>query len=121
MARIKRKYPIVKTQHLLHLYGFKDEKLFQLIENPIELLTAIYNHECLLKPQKRDINKLAAELASLYKINLSSAQMRLLHKWLAFAPMDQENQDANETVYEDFINTAQDSGLLYFKSYNLNS
>ena len=95
----------------MNLYGFKDEKLFQLIESPTELLSAIYNHECLLKPQKRDINKLAAELASLYKINLSAAQLRLLQKWLAFAPIDQDHQELNETLYEDFITTTQDSGV----------
>ena len=105
----------------MHLYGFKDEKLFQLIESPTELLTAIYNHECLLKPQKRDINKLAAELANLYKINLSSVQLRLLQKWLAFAPIDQDHQELNETVYEDFITTAQDPGLFELICINLDS
>ena len=108
LLRIKRKYPIVKTQHLLKLYGFKDEALFQLIEHPNELIFAIYEHECLLKPQKRDINKLATELANLNSINLSTIHLRLLQKWLAFGPKDQESSTMNDTIYEDFHNSPQE-------------
>jgi kinetochore-associated protein 1 len=57
VEKIKRKYPIVKTQHLLHVYNLADEKLFQLVEHPIELINALYNHESIMKQHKPDINK----------------------------------------------------------------
>lgn len=79
--RTKRKYPLVKTQHLLHLYGLTDEKLMQLLENPVELINALYHHESILQLQKKDVNKLCGELAQLYSIDL---QDKLLRKWVAY-------------------------------------
>lgn len=109
--KIKRKYPIIKTQHLLHMYGLMDEKLFQLVENPVELISALYHHDSILMPQKKDINKLAVELAQIYNINLVAQQMKLLQKWLAFTHNSSMESDMDETVYEDYIavNQEQDS------------
>lgn len=55
--KIKRKYPILKTQHFLHLYNLIDDKLLQLIENPKELINALYYHECILKSSTINVNK----------------------------------------------------------------
>ena len=113
VERIKRKYPLLKTQHLLHLYGFNDDKLMQLIENPKELISALYHHESILHAQKKDINKLCEELAQLYNVDLLSLQHKLIHKWLAFVGNSSFDEgDANETVYEDFISnpTIDDEG-----------
>lgn len=103
--RIYRKYPLVKTQHLLRLYGLTDDRLMQLVESPTELINALYHHESILQPQKKDINKLCFELAELCGIDLLSLQHKLLHKLLAFAgdSSTDESGDANETLYEDFI------------------
>lgn len=57
IEKISRKYPIYKTQHLLHLYGLDDDKLFQYVENPAELINALYSHPLILNTQKPDINK----------------------------------------------------------------
>lgn len=100
MEKIKRKYPMLKTQHLLHLYGLNDDKLMQLHESPADLIEALYHHESILQPQKKDINKLSKELATLHDIDLLSLQHRLLHKWLAFiGSSNYDDADANETVY----------------------
>lgn len=103
--KIKRKYPLFKTQHMLHLYGLAEDKLMQLVENPTELINALYHHESILQPQKKDINKLCEELSNLYGLDLLTLQNKLLHKWLAFIGNNSFEMecDVNETVYEDFI------------------
>jgi kinetochore-associated protein 1 len=60
--KIKRKYPILKTQHLLHFYNLADDKLFQLVEHPMELINALYHHESIMKQHKPDINKVYKRL-----------------------------------------------------------
>lgn len=58
IQKINRKYPMHKIQHLLHLYGLNDERFLQLIENPRELITALYMHESVTNPvNKIDINQ----------------------------------------------------------------
>lgn len=107
IPKIRRKYPLLKTQHLLHLYGLIDDKLMQLAENPKDLINALYHHETIMQPQKKDINKLCQELAQLYDIDLLSLQHKLLHKWLAFVGnVSIEEGDANETIYEDYVGSA---------------
>lgn len=105
IQRIKRKYPLYKTQHLLHLYGLADDKLMQLVEEPVDLIEALYNHESILQPQKKDINKLCGELAELHQTDLLTLQNKFLKKWLAFSDNTSvdEGDHLNETVYEDFI------------------
>lgn len=104
--KVKRKYLLFKTQHLLHLYGLTDDKLMQLVENPKELINALYHHDSILKPQKKDVNNLCEELTELHGLDLLSLQHNLLNKWLAFAGNTScEEADANETVYEDFISS----------------
>lgn len=104
VARIKRKYPLLKSQHLLHLYGMNDDKLMQLVESPADLISGLYHHESILLPQKKDINKLCNELAKIHEIDLLTLQHKLLHKWLAFAGnTSYEEGDVNETLYEDFV------------------
>lgn len=111
VERIKRKYPLLKTQHLLHLYGLIDEKLMQLVENPASLIDSLYHHDSILQPQKKDINKLCDELAQLYGVDLFSLQVKLIQKWLAFAhnASMEEGDHLNETVYEDFIGSSEDN------------
>lgn len=57
VIKIKRKYHILKTQHLMHLYGLADNQLFQLVENPRELINALYNHPSILHTPLVNINK----------------------------------------------------------------
>lgn len=107
VEKIKRKYPIFKTQHLLHLYGLVDDRLMQLVENPTELIHTLYRHESIMQPQRKDINKLCAELAQLYDIDLFTIQVKLLQKWLAFTNIvGTDDQELNETLYEDYISSA---------------
>jgi kinetochore-associated protein 1 len=77
----------------------------QLVENPTELINALYHHDSILQLQKKDINKLCGELAQLYEIELLTLQNKLLRKWLAYVGNSSFNEggDVNETVYEDFI------------------
>ncbi|EDV52945.1 uncharacterized protein LOC6554740 [Drosophila erecta] len=83
VAKVKRRYPIQKTQHLLYVYGLTDEKLLRLVENPTELINALYHHELILKCSKVDINALVAEIAKLHDLCLTTIQYRLLQKWLS--------------------------------------
>lgn len=104
VEKIKRKYPLLKTQHLLYLYGIQDDKLMQLIEDPALLINALYNHDSILSHQKKEINKLCSEIAHLYGIDLMAIQVKLLKNMLAFSEVSQiEDADVNETVYEDFM------------------
>lgn len=113
MIKIKRKYPILKTQHLLHLYGLTEEKLFQMLESPNELITALYHHDCILRPNKPDINKVSAEIAKLHGLDMDMIQFILLQKWLSLSN-DSFDGDLEETYYEDFNvdpNTSQSEAL----------
>lgn len=104
VKKIKRKYPILKTQHLLHLHGLVDDKLFQLIEHPKELIYALYSHENILKPQKTDINKVAEEIANLQELDFEGIQNQMLEKWLSLSD-NNPSGDLDETFYED-LNTS---------------
>lgn len=48
VTKIRRKYPMLKTQHLMHVHGLVDERLFQLIEQPRELIEALYGHQAIV-------------------------------------------------------------------------
>lgn len=111
VRKIYKKYPMYKTQHLLHLYGLNDDKLMQLVEHPAELVSGLYHHDSILQPQKKDINKLCGELANLYGLDLLTLQHKLLHKWLAFAANTSFDEgELNETMYEDYISGSVTDG-----------
>lgn len=60
VSKIKRKYPIFKVQHLLHLNGLSDESLLRLVESPIELISALYHNDCILLTEgKIEINRVS--------------------------------------------------------------
>lgn len=101
VVKIKRKYPMLKIQHLLHLYGLKDDALFQLVENPLELITALYHHDTLLKSDNKiDLNQVSREIAELHGLNINEIQLDLLKKWLSFSSLD-TNETLEETFYND--------------------
>jgi kinetochore-associated protein 1 len=105
VEKIKKKYPLLKTQHMLHLYGLADDRLMKIIEHPVLLINALYEHESILQSQKKEINNLCKEVAFLYNIDLMAVQVKLLKTLLAFADIssDEDVGNANETVYEDFL------------------
>ncbi|CAG9801568.1 unnamed protein product [Chironomus riparius] len=104
VEKAKRKYPLLKTQHLLYAFGLAEDKMLQLIENPRVLIHALYQHDSILQSQKKEINKLCEEVANLYNLDLMTIQIELIGSWLAFAEVSQsENCDGNDTVYEDFM------------------
>jgi kinetochore-associated protein 1 len=124
MEKSKAKYPFLKTQHLLYLYGVYDDKLMQLVESPTSLINSLYHHESILAAQKKEINKLCGELADLHNIELLSIQNKLLRNWLAFADtsISHENQCGDETVYEDFMGNgaaAADEGDTHVSDENV--
>lgn len=109
VVKIKRKYPILKTQHLLHLHNLNDESLFQMIENPQQLIIALYNHESVLKFDNRpNINKIANEIANYYELDLNVIQTNLLQNWLSFS-LEMDNNGLDETLYEDVNITISES------------
>lgn len=57
VIKIKKKYPLYKTRHLLHLYALDVDKFFELVEYPVELINALYSHQIILNPRKPDVNK----------------------------------------------------------------
>ena len=104
VEKAKRKYPLLKTQHLLYVFGLAEDKLLQLIENPRLLIHALYHHDSILQSQKKEINKLCQELADLYDLDLMTIQVQLVGNWLAFTEVSQsEDCDGNDTVYEDYM------------------
>ena len=58
VEKSKRKYPLLKTQHLLYVFGLGEDKMLQLIENPRMLIHTVYQHDSILQSQKKEINKL---------------------------------------------------------------
>lgn len=113
VGRIRRKYPVLRTQHLLHSYNLADEKLTQLVEYPEDLIIALYQHDSILTSQKKDINKLCHELADLFGVHLESIQHKLLQKWLIFSNSSNgdrmDTTDGNETIYEDFMGSSMET------------
>lgn len=103
VEKAKRKYPLLKTQHLLYVFGLAEDKFLQLIENPRLLIQALYHHESILQTQKKEINKLCQEIANLANLDLMSIQVQMIANWLAFTDVSETSTDANETVYEDFM------------------
>lgn len=117
LMKIKRKYPILKTQHLLYVYGLTDENLMRLIENPTELIYHLYHLDIIVKGSKLDINAVVREIAELYDLNVESLQFKLLQKWLSFTVdvpdgtiLDDtlfEEQNALENANEDYSNASE--------------
>uniref|UniRef100_A0A182P1L0 Uncharacterized protein n=1 Tax=Anopheles epiroticus TaxID=199890 RepID=A0A182P1L0_9DIPT len=79
IEKIYRKYPVLKTQQLLQQNGVTDEKQFQLVKNPQELIQALYTESCF---QKVKVNELAATIGQLHDLDVEAIQMGLLQKWL---------------------------------------
>lgn len=110
VAKICRKYPMLKTQHLLHMYGLSNVHLLELIEHPGDLIEALYGHESIvggLQTQTPiDIHALAHEIAVLHSLKLLDVQIRILKKWLARQTTSEEEGDVDETFYEELDLTA---------------
>uniref|UniRef100_A0A182QZ07 Uncharacterized protein n=1 Tax=Anopheles farauti TaxID=69004 RepID=A0A182QZ07_9DIPT len=104
IEKIYRKYPVLKTQQLLQQNGVTDEKLFQLVKNPHELIQALYTDACF---QKVKVNELASVIGQLYSLDIEPIQLGMLQKWLtAFggAPAVADaagNPMLEETLYDD--------------------
>uniref|UniRef100_A0A4Y0BF99 Rod_C domain-containing protein n=1 Tax=Anopheles funestus TaxID=62324 RepID=A0A4Y0BF99_ANOFN len=79
IEKIYRKYPVLKTQQLLQQYGVTDEKQFQLVKNPQELIQSLYSESCF---QKVKVNELATTIGQLHDLDVEAIQMGLLQKWL---------------------------------------
>lgn len=102
VIKIKRKYPILKTQHILHMYGLYDEKLMPLLENPTELVCHLYHLDMILTGTKVDINAVVKEIVELYELDLGPIHLQLLQKWLAINVCKiNENCTMNDTLMED--------------------
>uniref|UniRef100_A0A182YC48 Rod_C domain-containing protein n=1 Tax=Anopheles stephensi TaxID=30069 RepID=A0A182YC48_ANOST len=79
IEKIYRKYPVLKTQQLLQQNGVTDEKQYQLVKNPHELIQALYTESCF---QKVNVNELATIIGQLHDLDVEAIQMGLLQKWL---------------------------------------
>ncbi|KAL7727908.1 hypothetical protein ACLKA6_019471 [Drosophila palustris] len=101
LAKIKRMYPIHKTQHLLHVYGLSDDKMMRLVEHPTELIHCLYHHELILKSTKVDINALVKEICALHDLSLGAIQFKLLQKWLSVTMEPSDGTIMEETFIED--------------------
>ncbi|XP_037945657.1 uncharacterized protein LOC119678077 [Teleopsis dalmanni] len=113
LEKVKRKYPILKTQHLLNVYGITDEKLMALIDNPVALIYNLYHHEQIIKESKQYISEVIKEIADLHNLELDNIQFELLQKWLSFTFDSTDGTIVDETFYEDQTmveNTVIDAG-----------
>lgn len=104
-VKIKRKFSILKIQHQLHLYGLYDDDLSDLIKNPKELISALYNRvtSANVNDSKCDINKVAEEFAQLFGMDLFDIQQNLLKQWLAIV-QPENNISLEQTFNEDELN-----------------
>lgn len=101
LGKIKRMYPIHKSQHLLHVYGLSDDKMMHLVEHPTELIHCLYHHELILKSSKVDINALVKEICTLHDLSLEAIQFKLLQKWLSVTMETADGTIMEETFLED--------------------
>ncbi|XP_017846001.1 uncharacterized protein LOC108602401 [Drosophila busckii] len=101
VSKIMRRYPILKTQHLLNVYGLTDDKLMRLVEYPTDLIHCLYHHELILKSSKVDINALVKELCDLHELRLDAIQFKLLQKWLSVTMEPADGTMMEETFLED--------------------
>lgn len=101
VMHIKIKYPLIRTQHILHMHGLADDALLQLVKNPRDVINALYQHESILQSEKPNINKIAEEIANYNNLNLRKMQLALLKTWLSFSVAGGGNDDMDETFYED--------------------
>lgn len=105
VVKIRRKYPMFKTQHLLHLYGLAEDRFLVLVEHPKDLINALYFHDYVIKMEKKvDINQVCQEIATLHGIDFYTMQIGLLQKWLSFN--SDENPDEMEQTYVDDMNVS---------------
>ncbi|XP_063705773.1 uncharacterized protein LOC134834897 [Culicoides brevitarsis] len=113
VVKMKQKYPILKTQHLLHQYGLVEDHLMILAQNPSELIQTLYKHESILHDQKVNINRLCEEIAILHKLDFDRIQTKLVEKWLGLENSDRRSNVANEsTMFEETtINNANEDGF----------
>ncbi|XP_058129064.1 kinetochore-associated protein 1 [Anopheles ziemanni] len=102
MEKIYRKYPVLRTQQLLQQNGVTDEKQFQLVKQPQELIRALYSDSCF---QKVKVNDLAADIGKLHNLDVEAIQVALLQKWLTMfggpGLGDGFEEMMEETLYDD--------------------
>lgn len=101
VEKIRRKYPMLKTQHLLHLYGLKNDVLMELVEDPIGLITKLYDY---ITESKIDINKVAEEISVLHAEDFYAIQIKLLESWLSF-----DSHITNQTLEDTLCENLDDS------------
>lgn len=112
VRKIKKKYPLIKTQHILHMHGLTDDALLQLVINPRELINALYEHESILHFEKPNINKIAEEIANYNNLNLRKIHLALLRNWFSFSTVE-GSEDMDETFYEDLNMPEINSDIFY--------
>lgn len=116
VPKIKRKYPILKTQHLLQQYRLTDDRLMQLLENPTQLIEALYGHQSIVdcaQKQADIVNKVAQQIADLHELNLAYIQVTIIKNWLAVNDVASSgsegcgggDDDLDETFHVDFNGT----------------
>ncbi|XP_052860385.1 kinetochore-associated protein 1 [Anopheles cruzii] len=103
LDKIFRKYPVLKTQQLLQQSGVTEEKQFQLVRNPQELIQALYSESCF---QKVKVNELVEVVGKLYDLDVEAIQTMLLQKWITIFGGGAESADdfngmLEETLYDD--------------------
>lgn len=82
VAKIRRKYPLLKTQHLLHVYKMTDDSLMQLIEKPKDLIASLYLHPVILRDVRPDVKGLVEAIAEVHNLPLNAIEPVLLRKLL---------------------------------------
>lgn len=86
--KVEKKFIHLATLQALHMYGLGQPSYLQLARNPIELITALYQHPTILElcrgtsSHSLDINALVQEICGLHSINVKTLQVNLVSEWL---------------------------------------
>lgn len=105
--KIKQKYPVIKAQHKLHLYGLYDDELSSLISNPPELIKALYNRPNVFTVHcKLDLNKVAADFCNLFNLDTKTIQCRLLTSWFKVDSSSNDGNPLDQTFCDTDLNAS---------------
>ncbi|XP_034250309.1 kinetochore-associated protein 1 [Thrips palmi] len=103
--KLEKKYIHLATLQTLHMYGLGQPSYLQLVRNPTELITALYQHPTILElcrgtaSYSLDINTVVEEICRLHSICLKTLHINLVTEWLQPDVLMDCNSSMDEDCY----------------------